>query len=141
MSKATPNIFVPSTASKLLEEQNRQLAAFKPQTIAGPDDTGSSAHNIVGDKADFSKKIYLFPESYNALRRELNDYWPTLWIAVSWAMAHQAEDFVSIMNDALDLKIQFDGNKVDATCKIYLDALRKKRGLPPLNSDVSFGVI
>lgn len=129
MSKPTPQVIIPSLARSLQEEHARQLAAFKPQQDAGPEDTGIHAHGLVADSAHITEKIYLFPESYNALRRELHEHWPTLWQLVGWTMAHQAEAFVEIMNDALDLKLQLDGNKVGATCHTYLNALRKKRGL------------
>lgn len=129
MSSSSPNIQIPSLAKAIQEESDRQLAEIKPQQIAGPDDAGAHAHGLVADSAHITEKIYLFPESYNALRRELHDNWPSLWMLVGWAMAHQAETFVEIMNDALDLKLQLDGNKVGATCHIYLNALRAKRGL------------
>jgi hypothetical protein len=121
---------IPSLAKAIKEEEARQLADYKPQTVLGPEDSGSSAHKI-GDNpnAHITDKIYLFPESYNALRREISDHWPSLWMLVGWTMAHQAEDFVAVMNDALGMKIQFDGNKVDVTCATYLNELRRLRGL------------
>ena len=135
MSKATPQIWTPTLESKMQEEALRQEASFKPQIIAGPDDVGVSAHKPLADadKKHISEKFYLFPESYNALRRELYEHWPALWAGVSWTMAHKAEDFVATMNEALDLKVQFDGNKVGATCSLFLDELRAKRGLSRLN--------
>lgn len=130
---AAPAIILPSLEKSLLEEQNRQLAEIKPQTVLSKEDTGQSAHKLVDPKANFDQKIYMFPESYNALREELYNHWPNLWELVSWCMAFQAEDFVAIMNGALDMKLQVDGNKVDATCQAYLDALRAKRGLSKLH--------
>jgi hypothetical protein len=137
MPKANPNptVQIPSLEKSLLEENARQLAQFKPQSIAGPDDTGVSAHSLgtVDPKAHVSEKIYMFPESYNALRRELVTYWPNLWEAAGWSMAFKAELFVELMNAACDLNLQLDGNKVDATCKQYLNVLRGKRGISAIH--------
>ena len=117
------------------EEALRQEASFKPQIIAGPDDTGIHAHKplVDADKKHVSEKLYFFPESYNALRREISEHWPDLWMLVGYNMAYKAEDFVATMNDALDLKVQFDGNKVGVTCSLYLNALRKLRGLTAIH--------
>lgn len=80
-------------------------------------------------KLNFDQKIYMFPESYNALRKELVQYWPNLWAVVSWRMAHRAEEFVEEMNKALDLAVVFDTEAVDFISQTFLTALRKKRGL------------
>lgn len=80
---------------------------------------------------NFDQKIYMFPESYNALRRELVTYWPTLWKLVGWPMAFAANVFIETMNDALDLRVVLDSNKVDAICSEYLQALQKRRGIKP----------
>lgn len=85
-------------------------------------DAASTAKN-------FDQKIYMFPESYNELRRELVTHWPTLWQHVQWPMAYAAGLFIERMNDALDLYVQMDSHRVDAICTEYLQALRKKRGL------------
>lgn len=77
---------------------------------------------------NFDQKIYMFPESYNELRKELSTNWPTLWQAVGWPMAYASNMFVSIMNEALDLDVQLDSEKVDAICTEYLQALWKRRG-------------
>jgi hypothetical protein len=129
----SPTVQIPSLAKSIQQEQERQLAEIKPQLILSKEDSGISAHRPVGDNAAFTDKIYMFPESYNALRRELHDYWPNLWSAVSWSMAHKAEEFVERMNDALETKVQFDGNKVEATCQHYLNILRALRGLSPIH--------
>lgn len=125
----SPAIHIPDISKALIDEQNRQLAEIKPQTILAEEDSGIHAHGLVDPNANFDQKIYMFPESYNFLRKELHDHWPSLWAAVSWCMAFQAEDFVAIMNEALDMKLQVDGNKVDATCKAYLNKLYELRGL------------
>lgn len=80
-------------------------------------------------KKNFDQKIYMFPESYNALRKELMENWPNLWAIVSWRMAYRAEEFIECMNEALDLQIAFDTTNVAWICDQYLTALRKKRGL------------
>jgi hypothetical protein len=85
--------------------------------------------------AHISKKVYMFPESYNALRRELEEYFPNLWNSpVQWAMWANAQLFIQIMDEALDTVTQFDSANVDGICKKYLDELRKKRGLLPLHN-------
>lgn len=77
---------------------------------------------------NFDQKLYYFPESYNALRRELVTNWPELWKLVGWPMAYAANMFVGRMNDALDLNVTLDSSKVDAICSEYYQALLKKRG-------------
>jgi hypothetical protein len=129
----SPQVQVPTVAKKILEEEQRQLAEFKPQTVLGREDSGIHAHKPVAADASFHDKIYIFPESYNALRQEIYNYWPNLWSQVAWAMAFKAEDFVETMNNALDMKLQFDGNKVDATCQAYLNKLRELRGLSSIH--------
>lgn len=79
-------------------------------------------------RKNFDQKVYMFPESYNELRRELSSYWPTLWQLVQWRMAYRAEEFVEYMNEALDVAVIFDTEKVDFICKTYINLLRSKRG-------------
>ena len=137
MSKATPNVIVSSLLRAMQEDDINHAESIRPQTSVGPIEETQAAT----PGASFSEKIYIFPDSYNALRRELHDFWPTLWPVAGYCMAHKSDDFVEVMNIALDLRLQYDTARVDTICKIYLDALRKLRGLAPLNSDVSFGVI
>lgn len=129
----SPQVQIPSLVKSMQEESARQLAEIKPQTILAKEDSGPYKHKPVDKDAPFSEKVYLFPESYNALRAELFLYWPNLWSQVGWAMAFKAEDFVERMNDALEMKLQLDGNKVDATCQAYLNKLRQLRGLSPIH--------
>lgn len=84
--------------------------------------------------ANFDEKIYMMPESYNALRIELHDNWPNLWQLVGGPMAFDAVRFIEMMDDALDTKTTFDSAKVDGICKKYLDLLRALRGLAPLHT-------
>lgn len=91
-------------------------------------------HAPVAENANFDQKVYMFPESYNALRRELYEYWPNLFGLVGYAMAFDAVRFIELMDAALDTKTTFDSQKVDGTCKKYLDLLRNKRGLSNLHT-------
>lgn len=79
------------------------------------------------------EKTYFFPESYNALRRELHDNWPNLWQAVQYVMAYDGPVFVELMDAALDTKTTFDTATVGGICAKYLDLLRNKRGLSSLH--------
>lgn len=96
------------------------------------DNVPGRMHKPAAEGAHISDKVYLFPESFNALRIELNDNWPALWQRVGWCMAFDAITFVESMDAALDLHTTFDSAKVDAICARYLDALRNKRGLSSL---------
>lgn len=116
------------------DQQASDLAEFsKPKQDAGPADTGIHAHTsydpATAAKKHVSEKLYFFPESFNALRLELVNYWPHLWQLVGWRMANNAQEFVIKMNDALDLNVQFDTGKVDSICKVYLNKLREARGV------------
>lgn len=127
----------------------QQLAEFRKQLgLAGSDST-ALGHALTGDDSqtdrargdmqhdpianpntkNFDQKIYLFPESYNALRRELYENWPVLWASVQYQMAYRAEEFMEKMNHFCDLKLVLDSDKVGWICDQYLTALRKKRGL------------
>jgi len=92
---------------------------------------GLHHHDMESKAADknFDQKIYMFPESYNELRKELVAHWPTLWQLVGWPMAYAANIFVEEMNKALDLEVVLDSSRVDAICTEYLQALWKKRGV------------
>ena len=80
-----------------------------------------------GASKNFDQKIYLFPESYNQLRKELSTYWPNLWAQVSWPMVFAAGMFIERMNDALDMNEQLDSERVDAICTAYLEELHRRR--------------
>ena len=83
--------------------------------------------------ASFDQKVYLMPESYNALRRELDEYYPNLFARVGYVMAFDASTFIEMMDAALDTKTTFDSDKVSAICHKYLNLLRNKRGLSSLS--------
>jgi hypothetical protein len=93
-------------------------------------------HDMTVDRTNehISKKVYLFPEAFNELRKELEGNFPTLWKYVGGDMANNAQRFIHKMDDALDLVTQFDSGNVDGICKRYLDKLRSLRGLKPLHN-------
>jgi hypothetical protein len=113
------------------------ISAFKKPTDAGPVDDVRYRHEDydpeAAKKKNFDRKIYMFPESYNALRKELMTHWPHTWQGCQWYMANNAQQFVAYMNDALNLKVQFDSAKVDSICKTFLDELRTSRGVSKLH--------
>jgi hypothetical protein len=85
--------------------------------------------------AHISDKVYLFPESYNALRREMHDNWPIVFKQVGWYMVFDAVTFIEQMDFICDTKTTFDTQKVSSICHKYLNILRKKRGVGPVNYD------
>jgi hypothetical protein len=102
-------------------------------------------HDYAGDEAakkkNFDQKIYMFPESFNALRRELFEHWPVLFMQVNpetgTSLAHDmvnnAAQFIGTLNGALGLNMQLDTDNVDTICKVFLDELRVFRGLSRLH--------
>lgn len=120
-------------AAMLREREWEAVAAIKPvESVGGPVD--QQVHDLEGsDKKNFDQKIYWFPESYNALRRELYENWPEIWQQIGWYMAHNPQEFVSGMNWLLNLNVQFDTDRVDGICKTFLNALRVQRGVSPIS--------
>jgi hypothetical protein len=126
-------------ANQILEDADKvRKAGLYNTTVDGKDirsagpgqlDSGIYKHSLDGKEKNFDQKIFMFPESYNQLRKELVENWPNLWALVAWRMANRAEEFVEIMNDALDVAVVFDTEAVDFICSTYLSLLRKKRGL------------
>lgn len=133
------------------EEEALARAALIDSKQHGGEDRGSDIllpphmqHHYTNDwesrKKNFQDKVYLFPASFNALRRELDENWKTLFTSVNpetglslaYCMANDAPQFVGILNGALDLVVQFDSENVDGICKTFLDALRVKRGVSRL---------
>lgn len=92
-------------------------------------------HKPARPGANFDEKVYMFPDSFNALRIELHDHWPNLFKVVGYWMAFDAMTFIELMDDALDTRTTFDTQMVDAICKKYIDLLRNKRGLSSLHAD------
>lgn len=127
-------------ANQILEDADKiRKAGLYNTTVSGAPilsadpsqvDKGIYKHKWEPNKVkNFDEKIFMFPESYNELRKELHNHWPELWAIVSWRMAHRAEEFVEQMNAALDLAVVFDTEAVDFISTTFLNALRKKRGL------------
>lgn len=108
------------------EELTRPQTPFQP-TDEGDKDKGPYKHELDNKPKNFDQKLYMFPESYNALRKELVENWPEIWKVVGWFMAHDAPSFVEIMNEATQLRIQFDTDKVSWICDQYWKKLREMR--------------
>jgi hypothetical protein len=144
----------PGLRNRMQEEEERlnERATKLDQAQHGDDVSGSDVslpshqrHDYSSDsiskKKEFSDKVYLFPESFNALRRELNDQWPALFNTVNpisgrslaWCMVFDAPEFIAGLNGALDMMVQYDTEDVDGICKQFLDALRQKRGVSKLH--------
>ena len=88
-----------------------------------------------------TENIFMFPESYNLLRKELYEFWqtanskiPFLYQHVSWYMAFDMVEFIDRMQDKLDHPIKVvpltkdDVVHIDLVCTIFLTELRKRRG-------------
>ncbi len=107
-------------------------------TASNPDPT---KHDMSIDRTGehISNKVYMFPESYNQLRKELHDNWPELWNQVGYDMAFNGPSFVEKMDGALGTITQFDSDNVAGMCARYLDELRVKRGLSRLHSQSAYG--
>jgi hypothetical protein len=128
---------------RLKEKQANEIAKVGRTTLLERDSMGRDIisgtdadrdelryrHDVSGNERqkEFSDKIYMFPESYNALRRELVEHWPELWALVGWRMANRAEEFVEYMNVACDIHVIFDTEKVDFISKTYLGRLQEMR--------------
>lgn len=97
------------------------------------DNEPGKMHKPARDGANFDEKVYMMPESFNALRRELDSYWPSLFARVGYAMAFDAISFIEMMDGALDTKTTFDSAKVDGICNKYLNLLRNKRGISSIH--------
>lgn len=128
--------------AKLLDKQNDGSAAGSDKLLPA-----ISQHNYdsswIAKKKNFDEKMYLLPASFNALRRELNDHWPTFFNSVDprtggslgYCMAFDAPQFIGIMNEGFDLAVQMDSENIDGICKTFLNAARMKRGLRPFTDD------
>ncbi len=115
----------------LEHEANLPKQEVTDYSSALPVDTGRSEHKPATGN-DLADKIYMFPESYNALREELVTNWPNLWDMVGHAMAFDAITFIELMDASLDQKTTWDSAKVGAICHKYWNELRAKRGLSRL---------
>lgn len=125
-------------ATPMEDEWNKPKSERHNYTESLPvDNEPGKMNKPAPEGAHISDKVYLFPDSYNALRLELHDNWPTLWAQVGWYMAFDAVAFIEQMDAALDCKTTFDSDKVSAICHRYLNMLRNKRGLSSLSYDSS----
>jgi len=81
-------------------------------------------------------KVFMFPESFNELRKELCLHWPDLWVdpKCGWAMAFDMAMFIEFMNSKLGMPLRIsvvvenDEKFCDLVCTTFLTTLRKKRG-------------
>lgn len=139
-----------SKLNKALAEEDERIAERRKlldSTAPDPSHTGGDsnlpAHNRntpVEKTAHISQKVYLFPEEYNALRRELEDHWATFFHTVNpaigtspaHAMVFDAPTFIGLCNGALDMTVQLDTDNVAGICKQFLNGFRKLRGVSPL---------
>lgn len=110
-------------------EANLPKIEARDYSSALPIDSGAQSVHKPATGNDLQDKIYMFPESYNALRLELYENYPNLWNVVGYAMAFDAIRFIELMDAALDLKTTWDSAKVGAICHRYWNCLRMKRGL------------
>ena len=93
------------------------------------DSVPGKMHKPAKENANIDEKVYMFPDSFNALRKELSENWPTLFERVGYTMAFDAPVFMEMMDAALNTKTTFDSAKVSAISLKYLNMLRNKRGL------------
>jgi len=127
---------LPTALDHELNQPKQEARIYSP----GADDPAEH-HAKATEGAHISEKVYLFPEAFNALRKELHENWPQLWSLVGYPMAFDAPTFIELMDAALDTKTTFDTHKVQATCEKYLDLLRMKRGLKPLHATAAWSGI
>lgn len=87
---------------------------------------------------NFDQKVFMFPEEYNELRKELMLNWPELWKnwRCQWAMAFDAEIFVEFMNTKLNgvyriaMATDDKQKEIGYICGTFLKELRRLRGEP-----------
>lgn len=120
--------------------RKRLLEATAPDTsIAAPDIAlGQGFHDDrVPKNANFDKKIYLFPPEFHALREELEGHWreffhtvnPLSGTSPAHCMVFDAAQFIGYCNGMTGLTVQLDTGDVAGTCKKFLNAFRKLRGV------------
>ena len=73
--------------------------------------------------------LYVYPESFNQLRKQLSEDHEDLWVKVSWDMANNPMDFILTMNEELDC-VCVPEMGVEAVCTRYLQALKLRVGKP-----------
>lgn len=135
--------------------QSEQDRINERQRILGGQNDGSTAggdiilpphmrHTYTGEgdakKKNFDQKIYLFPQSFNALRRFMEENYPVFFntvnpdtgVSTAYCMVNDAPQFIGLMNGAFDLAEQMDSDDIEGICKRFLDAARIKKGLSRL---------
>lgn len=131
MSKRTLPTKLPTAAEHELNLPRSEVNRYNNAPL---DNEPGRSHKPARAGANFDEKVYLFPESYNALREEMMNYHPILWANVQWYMAFDSITFVEKMDYYLDTKTTYDTQTVDGICKKYLDLLRNQRGISGLHS-------
>lgn len=127
-----------------IAERERQLESTRPdESRPGTDRSLDSPnrHDIADGRKNFDQKIYYFPESFNALRRELEENWLEFFTTVNpldgtspaWCMVHNAPQFIGYCNGATGLSVQFDSENVSGICGEFLNAFRKMRGVSAIH--------
>ncbi len=128
------------------DEEDRLQQRVKELDSTAPDPTRPGGDKQLGDgfynkeskpNDHVSQKVYYFPPSYNALRKELETWWkdffeginPLSGTSPAYCMVFDAPQFIGYMNGFTGLSLQLDGDNVEWTCKQYLNALRKMRNI------------
>lgn len=117
-----------------------ELERSKPDENVAGSDAALDSHNRhapVDKNAPFDKKVYYFPEEFNALRRELEENWNEFFTTVNplsgtspaYCMVFDAPQFIGYCNGITGLAVQFDTENVSGICKTFLNAFRKMRGV------------
>lgn len=134
----------------LAEDAEQFLERKKQLENAAPDDSkhggdfylpAHNRHQEAHKTANIDQKVYLFPESFNALRRELEENWREFFHTVNpltntspaWCMVFDAPQFIGYCNGATGLAVQMDSEAVDEICKTFLNAFRKMRGVKEIH--------
>lgn len=130
------------------EDEYKARKALLDSTAPDAGRAGSDAslnenyrHNPVAANAEFSKKVYFFPEEFNALRRELEEFHRDWFVTVNpltgtspaYCMVFDAPQFIGYCNGATGLAVQFDSENVAGICKQFLNAFRAMRGVSAIN--------
>lgn len=120
----------------LLDSTAPDANAPAPDSVLG----ANEQHRPVAQNEAFDKKVYFFPEEFNALRRELQENYkeffetinPLTGTSPAYCMVFDAPQFIGYCNGVTGLAQQFDAGNVAGICKNFLNAFRKMRGVSPL---------
>lgn len=125
------------------EARKEQLAVSAPkESLILPDAAaGSQFAHTDQTQADknkhFSQKIYFFPPEFHALREELENNYrdffteinPLTGTSPAYCMVYDAPQFIGYCNGMTGLAEQLDTGNVAGTCKTFLNAFRRMRGV------------